>query len=198
MSNLPTLYMPVVSPPTPAPSPGPSSNVFPHIASVSTSHFAQLSHSQRRLFLSALLSECSPDDLLFISSNLSTLLRRDFIRDLPPELALYILGFLDEPTSLLRAGRVSRYWHSLIADDWLWKRLCAVYKFEVQEEWTKPSDTGVSSTTSASPCSTIRHRARHSTGSVPLFSKIIPHRTYRESFRLSYLNCTFHIPLSYT
>lgn len=191
----PTVYMPVVSPPTPAPSPGPSTPVFPQIASMSAPNFASLAPFQRRQFLSAILAECSPDDLLFISSNVSLRLRRDFLRELPVEIAIHILGFIDEPKSLLRAGRVSRAWHSLIADDVLWKRLCAVHKFDVEEQWEKesegkPGKLNIPSSAESTLPSASKHRTRHSTGSVPSAANIPARRSYRQLFKLSYLNCT--------
>ena len=48
-------------------------------------------------------------------------LRRDFLVDLPPELSLHVLGFLDGP-SLGRAASVSRSWRRLIDGEWrVWK-----------------------------------------------------------------------------
>lgn len=188
----PTLYMPVVSPPTPAPSPGPSSHVFPQIASVSASNFSSLAAFQRRQFLTAILAECTPDDLLFISSNVSLRLRRDFLRELPVEIAIHILGFIDDPKSLLRAGRVSRAWHSLIADDVLWKRLCAVHKFDVEDQYERESDGAAANSPSLPETSLAagsRHRTRHSTGSVPSLAAIPSRRSYRQLFKLAYLNC---------
>lgn len=125
----PTLFMPIASPPTPAPSPGPSSPRISAIASISRHEFSSLLPTQRRQFLCAILNDCTPDELSFVSTTIASLLKRDFLRDLPPELAIYILSFLDEPLTLLRAGRVSRYWNGLVADDWIWKHLFYIHGF---------------------------------------------------------------------
>ena len=121
--------MPIESPPTPAPSPGPTSRQLPSIASISRQEFSILPPAQRRQYLCAILNDCTPDELSFVSNTIAPLLKRDFLRDLPPEIALYILSYFNEPSTLLRAGRVSRYWHSLVADDFLWKRLRYIHGF---------------------------------------------------------------------
>lgn len=127
--NNPTLYMPIESPPTPAPSPGPTLRQLPSIASISRQEFSILPPAQRRQYLCAILNDCTPDELSFVSNTIAPLLKRDFLQDLPPEIAIYVLSFFDEPSTLLRAGRVSRYWHGLVADDFLWKRLCYTHGF---------------------------------------------------------------------
>lgn len=134
-----TLYVPIVSPPTPAPSPRLGFSAFwPDIPSLegllSRQAFAALSTTARRQYLSTLLSECSPSELLFVSTTISPLMRRDFLRELPPELALHILGFIEDPKTLLRASRVSTHWHNLLDDEWLWKRMCAAHHFQLERE----------------------------------------------------------------
>ena len=192
--NPPTVYMPMISPPTPAPSPGPNIHVLPQIASVSASSFSSLAPFQRRQFLASILAECNQEELLFVSTSLSLRLRRDFLRDLPPEIAVYILSFIDDPKTLLRAGRVSRYWHSLVADEWLWKQLCMTYNFEVEEDWERGSNSNIPPNTSFNTSEIFtsmgKHRARHSTGSIPLLGCFAPRKSYRHSFKLSYLNRT--------
>src|SRR5882762_7174001 len=107
-AELSTLYMPIVSPPTPAPSPRPSFSSFPtlnpaplvadpaasiHAARREFSSLSALGVSARQKFLAAILADCSPSELLFISTRIAPLLQRDFLRDLPPELALHVLSF---------------------------------------------------------------------------------------------------------
>ena len=150
-SSTPTFYIPVVSPPTPAPSPRlsafdpPSTSIAAHLApspsnpSLSTqphsiSSFTALSPALRFQHLAALLAECTPEELLFISTTITPLLRRDFLRDLPAELAFHVLSFVDDPRTLARASRVSRTWNRLLEDQWLWRRMCDVHGYSVPEQ----------------------------------------------------------------
>lgn len=93
-----------------------------------------MDHSARRAYLASLLTECTPSELLFISTTIAPLLKRDFIRELPTELSLYILSFIDEPRTLSRASQVSRHWRTLLSDEWTWKRLCELYEFDKKGE----------------------------------------------------------------
>lgn len=129
--NQPTLYIPIASPPTPAPSPGPNltHNPFPYMQSLHNHTLLSLSRpnvdqATRRRILYALLHSLSPSDLLFASQTIAPLLKRDFLSDLPMELALHVLSFVEEPVTLCRAMRVSRSWYAVLRDHNVWKRLC--------------------------------------------------------------------------
>ncbi|KAH9939287.1 WD40 repeat-like protein [Epithele typhae] len=128
--------MPIIPPPTPAPSPPPDQALFTpfqpspdHAAHPHISAFRTLSPAARRQHLHALIQECTPSELLFLSTTIAPLLKRDFLRALPPEVSLHILSFIDEPRSLARAARVSRYWNELLKDDYLWKTMCVRHGF---------------------------------------------------------------------
>ncbi|KAJ6457154.1 WD40 repeat-like protein [Mycena vitilis] len=114
-----TIYMPVLSPPTPAPSPGPDLDVFPPIPLALPQNPAL-----RLQYLASLLHSLTPGELLFVSTTIAPLLKRDFISDLPTELALMVLGFIDEPRTLARATRVSRRWKAMVADESIWRSMC--------------------------------------------------------------------------
>ncbi|KAI0706141.1 WD40-repeat-containing domain protein [Cytidiella melzeri] len=166
-----TLYMPIASPPTPAPSPGPGSPRFPSIASLSRQEFSILPPAQRRQYLCAILNDCTPDELSFVSTTIASLLKRDFLRDLPPELAIYILSFLNEPKALLRAGLVSRYWFGLVADDWLWKHLSFTHGFvggTGTHESTSSEDPQIPSQHTVLPPAASSYRARFKTAFITL------------------------------
>ncbi|KAG6334263.1 hypothetical protein ID866_4820 [Astraeus odoratus] len=145
LSSVSTLYMPIASPPTPAPSPGPivnTPNPTAHFhpqgppydpASLSRMEFANLAahgYTARKRYLLSLLNDCTPSELLFISQTITPMLKRDFFVELPPELAYYILSFIDDPKTLARASQVCRRWHELVMDECLWKRLCQQYNFQ--------------------------------------------------------------------
>ncbi|KAL4078694.1 WD40-repeat-containing domain protein [Scleroderma yunnanense] len=140
-----TLYMPIASPPTPAPSPGPTLHTpnplvrfSPHRtpchdpASLSRMEFANLAAhgaAARKRYLVSLLNDCTPSELHFISQTIASMLKRDFFVELPPELAYHILSFIDDPKTLSRASQVCRRWHDLVMDEYLWKRLSQRYAF---------------------------------------------------------------------
>ncbi|TFY77219.1 hypothetical protein EWM64_g6793, partial [Hericium alpestre] len=152
-----TLYMPVQPPPTPAPSPrlrpaSPSTSTFPILNPallsptspttgfsfstpapaplLSPTAFIQLSPHARLVYLTSLLSVCTPAELLAVQTHVAPRLKRDFLRELPPELALYVLGHVDDPRTLARVGQVSRTWRALAQDDALWRTLCARFGFD--------------------------------------------------------------------
>lgn len=132
-----TIYMPIVSPPTPAPSPRPLSSVF-SAASNDVAHHSRLEFASlksagfaaRQQYIAALLADCTPAELLFVSTTIAPLLKRDFLRDLPIELSLHILGYIDDARTLGRASRVSRFWNVIMRDEATWKRLCSQAMFE--------------------------------------------------------------------
>jgi F-box and WD-40 domain protein CDC4 len=181
--NSSALYIPVVTPPTPAPSPGPNLQAQPSLVSIYKHEFSILPPFQRRQFLSAILSDCTPDELLFVSTTVAPLLKRDFLRDLPPELATYILSFIHDPSSLLKAGQVSRYWHSLVSEELLWRRMCKIHDFDIEDEWDTP-DLLFADPRPPSPISPALSSELNPPPSPPKFS-------YRTHFKLSYMSCTY-------
>jgi len=135
--NQPTLYIPIASPPTPAPSPRPTDTTHSQYSYMPNLHnhtLLTLSHpntsqATRRHILYTLLHSLSSSDLLFVSQTITPLLKRDFLSDLPTELALHVLSFVDEPVTLCTAMRVSRSWYVVLRDECVWKRLCCAFGF---------------------------------------------------------------------
>lgn len=91
--------------------------------------YAALPSPDRKQYMATLLENSSRSDLEFVSSEVSTLLKRDRILALPPEIILHILNFLDQPEELLRFGGVNKFCHALVQDDWLWRNLCKTFEF---------------------------------------------------------------------
>ncbi|KAF7967738.1 hypothetical protein HWV62_33260 [Athelia sp. TMB] len=154
-ASTPTLYLPIAAPPTPAPSPRPSP-VLPHpLATIprpqnpiprpqtqnttptpaaALAAFTALAPAARAPFLAALLSPrtLSPAELRAAAARLAPLLTRDFLGDLPPELALHVLGFVHAPRDLVRAARVCRRWGALVGEG-VWGGMCAKWGFDLPE-----------------------------------------------------------------
>ncbi|KAF8625386.1 hypothetical protein AX15_005407 [Amanita polypyramis BW_CC] len=137
-----THFVPITSPPTPAPSPGPSGCLedfrlrgrSPGLSHAYTfpAEYPIPPHDSpaRRQFLFDVLKSCTPSELLYISTSIAPRLKRDFLYYLPPELAIHILGFIDDPRTLARAGQVSKHWTRLVHDEFVWKRMCMWYGFD--------------------------------------------------------------------
>src|SRR5579871_3550719 len=77
----------------------------------------------RKLILQGILSQCCFPQLSFISSQLSQLIRIDYIAALPSEIAYKILSYLDA-ISLCKAAQVSRKWREMADDDIVWMKIC--------------------------------------------------------------------------
>ncbi|KAJ9125733.1 hypothetical protein QFC24_002517 [Naganishia onofrii] len=102
--------------------------VFDHAAFIAA--FPHLPATTRLEILQSLLPVLSVPELLMLSSHIGPRLKRDFLRDLPIELALHILSFVDDPKTLARASAVSRYWHRLLEDEQTWKEMCQRHRFQ--------------------------------------------------------------------
>ncbi|KIJ34875.1 hypothetical protein M422DRAFT_34949 [Sphaerobolus stellatus SS14] len=95
-------------------------------ASQASSHVQYLSNTALTSLLGTLLPHLSSQQLAQLLPDR----RRDFLTDLPPEVALHVLSFVDDVRTLGRAARVSRMWKILIEDEAPWKALCARRGFE--------------------------------------------------------------------
>jgi len=139
-----TIYMPITSPPTPAPSPRPhhhlslTPNLISPVSEFSSlSEFATLSPSARLEFLSQLLGQCNSKELSFVSSKIAPWMKRDFLRELPVELGVHILEFVDDIGDLSRnISRVSKCWRQLSQDECLWRSMCFKWGFVTVEDVT--------------------------------------------------------------
>ena len=142
-----TLYIPIASPPTPAPSPGPFTHhnnlpvnttrfplvkEFQQFAYDPTRDFSSLNEQARLEYLNKIIAQCTPKELSHVLTLISPLLKRNFLQELPTELALHILSYIDDFYGLVRnVGGVCKHWRRLSNDDWLWRRICHRWGFEV-------------------------------------------------------------------
>ena len=127
-------YVPVESPPTPAASPRPAvSHLYSDL------HNTTIHPTLRREYLSAVVSSCTPDELLFLSDTIAPLLRRPFKFRLPEELVLHVLGFVDNLPTLMSAALVCKQWHRVVRDESIWQGLCITNDFDdwpdAEREW---------------------------------------------------------------
>ncbi|KZT36883.1 WD40 repeat-like protein [Sistotremastrum suecicum HHB10207 ss-3] len=167
-------YMRITSPPTPEPSPSPQLFLnIPagHPTSYSSSDtllamFAGLDTTSRGQFLSSLLPLLTASELSLLSAELAPRLKRDFLTELPTEIALHILSFVDDPRTLARASEVSRSWRVLLTDEQVWKRECEKYAFASwllsDKEATVADRPGGSSSHSSRPSFSYREHLKES------------------------------------
>ncbi|CAF1224861.1 unnamed protein product [Adineta steineri] len=87
--------------------------------------FLAMSNDDRNRATEALIHTCSTNTLQLnhIKNQIEPYFQRDFIRDLPRELALHILKYLSA-NDVARASRTCRSWYETCNDTLLWKRIC--------------------------------------------------------------------------
>ncbi|KAF9574975.1 hypothetical protein EC968_004735 [Mortierella alpina] len=90
-----------------------------------TDAFHTLDSAAQLTLLTALINSCNTSQLTLLNNVIAPKLKRDFLHDLPLELAHHILSFVDDPQSLTRVSQVSRFWHQLVeSEDWVWRAQC--------------------------------------------------------------------------
>lgn len=157
--------------------------------------FAVATPSDRRDFLEALVRECHVRELSDLEAMLLPRLKVDFLQRLPMDVALHILTFLDDPRALARTAAVSRTWHRLSMNEYLWSLMCVRQKYHTPHRlrWLTHSLLGDVPSTSRATAMDVdegpaRRRRRHSlflqrvTGS-PAGGATVSLRDY---FRLAY------------
>ncbi|OXG97100.1 F-box and WD-40 domain-containing protein CDC4 [Cryptococcus neoformans A2-102-5] len=124
----------------PDPSPSPSTPTPQTILSQYTS----LPPLLRSKFLNLLIPHLALHEALSLSRKIEPLLRRDFLRELPWEVALHVLSFVDDPQTLARAAQVSRYWNTLLQDETTWRDLLARHHHHHHHRYANGSGAGIS------------------------------------------------------
>jgi len=95
--------------------------------------FAVATPSDRRDFLEALVRECHVRELSDLEAMLLPRLKVDFLQRLPMDVALHILTFLDDPRALACTAAVSRTWHHLSMNEYLWSLMCVRQKYHTPD-----------------------------------------------------------------
>lgn len=91
--------------------------------------FQLLTPLQKQYFLMDIINSSDNSQLAFLNNIIAPKLKVDFIKELPPEIALQILSYIDCPSTLARANCVSKYWNALIRDDTVWRSLCKSHNY---------------------------------------------------------------------
>nr|XP_040053840.1 F-box/WD repeat-containing protein 2 [Gasterosteus aculeatus aculeatus] len=95
--------------------------------------FLTLNDQQRNRSLDHLISLSGAVQLRHLSNGLETLLKRDFLRLLPLELAFYLIHWLD-PETLLICCRVCKQWNKLINScTEVWQGVCRELGWRIDE-----------------------------------------------------------------
>lgn len=92
--------------------------------------FQQLSPQLQQVFLYEVINNCCDNgQLTYLNNLISPRLKIDFLKELPIEISLHILAFIDDPRTLARAATVSTFWNSLLKDEATWKQLCMKHHY---------------------------------------------------------------------
>lgn len=102
--------------------------------------FLNYSDQDRTSLITELLSLSSTPVISQVSTFVEPLLKKDPFTYLPQEVVLRIISILENPKDLAAASQVSRIWHSLLSDDFIWKQLCKTHS---SQQLSTASKTGL-------------------------------------------------------
>jgi F-box/WD-40 domain protein 2 len=86
--------------------------------------FKSFTDPEKNLVIETILTLCGPEQLRFLSEELHSLVKRDFIKFLPTELAFNVVKFLDYKT-FSRCCLVSRAWNRILSNSTeVWTETC--------------------------------------------------------------------------
>ncbi|GAB1318092.1 F-box/WD repeat-containing protein 1A [Madurella fahalii] len=112
-------------------------------------HISNLSISRKTELAMALLNDLPTTVISQIVEQLNPRLYIDFVRYLPPEVCLKILGYLD-PLSLINVARSCRAWYDLALDRKLWEQLYYLEGWKAIREEIEAAERDVNRTSSSS------------------------------------------------
>ncbi|KAI8886380.1 WD40 repeat-like protein [Backusella circina FSU 941] len=108
-------------------------NCFEHDRLVSS--FQLLSPTQKQYFLFDIVRVCDNSQISFLNTLIAPRLKVDFLKQLPAELSLQILSYIDSPRTLTRTATVSKHWNFFEKDEKLWKKLCQIYNYDMDQSF---------------------------------------------------------------
>jgi len=119
--------------------------------------FKNLSEDNKNVFIQELVEHLPAEQRLHLCRNINLISSIDFIADLPTELALQVLQYLDTP-ALFTACQVSKYWNKLITTEGqLWRNRCKYHRILLGAPAPPPqssySSTPSGGTPTPPPCS---------------------------------------------
>lgn len=91
--------------------------------------FQNLPSSQQEWLLSEIVNQCDHGQLLYLLGMVSPRLKVDFLKRLPLEIALNVVSFIDDPSTLGKMACVSKHWYRLLRDETTWRNLCELYQY---------------------------------------------------------------------
>ena len=91
--------------------------------------FQQLTSQQKQYLLYEIVNCCDSTQLTYLNDVIAPRLKIDFLKELPIEISLYVLSFIEDPKTLARASCVSTFWNSLLKDEATWKLLCMKHQY---------------------------------------------------------------------
>lgn len=92
--------------------------------------FQLLNNNDKTLFLNKILPSLSIPQVLHANNLLAPRLKRDFLKELPLELSLHILSFINHPNTLARCSQVSSWWRHIVEDENNWKHMCFKHRYK--------------------------------------------------------------------
>ncbi|TIB37955.1 hypothetical protein E3P86_01957 [Wallemia ichthyophaga] len=92
--------------------------------------FNCLSFNDKLLALNFILPSLSIPQVIHANNLLAPRLKRDFLKELPLELSLHILSFINHPNTLARCSQVSKWWRDIVEDENNWKDMCFKHRYK--------------------------------------------------------------------
>ncbi|TIC23361.1 WD40 repeat-like protein [Wallemia mellicola] len=117
------------TPPTPS-SANNSFDYVDHSIDDIFNQFYKLNHNDKLLALNKILPSLTIPQVIHANNLLAPRLKRDFLKELPLELSLHILSYINHPKTLARCSQVSKWWRDIVEDENNWKDMCFKHRYK--------------------------------------------------------------------